>query len=111
MKICVHGAGAWGTALAVNAADRHEVTLWARDAAQAAAISAARENIRYLPGLALPGKWSGTFHREGERAFWNVSTPGETIVIELIDEHFTRLVLTVDNPQEVVDAVNAAVRT
>ena len=54
MKICVHGAGAWGTALAVNAAGRHEVTLWARDAAQAAAISKARENVRYLPGLALP---------------------------------------------------------
>jgi glycerol-3-phosphate dehydrogenase (NAD(P)+) len=54
MKICVHGAGAWGTAVAVNAAARHEVTLWARDAAQADAISAARENTRYLPGLALP---------------------------------------------------------
>jgi glycerol-3-phosphate dehydrogenase (NAD(P)+) len=54
MKICVHGAGAWGTALAVNAAGRHEVTLWARDAAQADAISKARENTRYLPGLALP---------------------------------------------------------
>ncbi|CAN7550878.1 NAD(P)-dependent glycerol-3-phosphate dehydrogenase [Variovorax paradoxus] len=54
MKICVHGAGAWGTALAVNAAGRHEVTLWARDAAQAEAIAKARENVRYLPGLALP---------------------------------------------------------
>jgi glycerol-3-phosphate dehydrogenase (NAD(P)+) len=54
MKICVHGAGAWGTALAVNAASHHEVTLWARDAAQADAISKARENTRYLPGLALP---------------------------------------------------------
>ncbi|WPG39035.1 NAD(P)H-dependent glycerol-3-phosphate dehydrogenase [Variovorax sp. EBFNA2] len=54
MKICVHGAGAWGTAVAVNAATRHEVTLWARDAAQAHAMSAARENTRYLPGLALP---------------------------------------------------------
>jgi len=54
MEICVHGAGAWGTALAVNAAGRHEVTLWARDAAQADAISKAGENIRYLPGLALP---------------------------------------------------------
>jgi len=63
------------------------------------------------PGLALPGKWAGTFHREGERAFWNVSTPGETIVIELSDEHYTRLVLTVDNPQDVVDAVNAAIQT
>ncbi|MDP9604217.1 UNVERIFIED_ORG: glycerol-3-phosphate dehydrogenase (NAD(P)+) [Variovorax paradoxus] len=54
MKICVHGAGAWGTAVAVNAAARHEVTLWARDAAQADVMSAARENSRYLPGLALP---------------------------------------------------------
>ncbi|SEF27144.1 NAD(P)H-dependent glycerol-3-phosphate dehydrogenase [Variovorax sp. NFACC27] len=54
MKICVHGAGAWGTAVAVNAAARHEVTLWARDAAQADAMSAARENSRYLSGLALP---------------------------------------------------------
>ncbi|MBB1600698.1 NAD(P)H-dependent glycerol-3-phosphate dehydrogenase [Variovorax sp. UMC13] len=54
MKICVHGAGAWGTAVAVNAAARHEVTLWARDATQADAMSAARENTRYLPGLALP---------------------------------------------------------
>lgn len=54
MKICVHGAGAWGTAVAVNAAARHEVTLWARDAAQAETISKARENTRYLPRLALP---------------------------------------------------------
>jgi glycerol-3-phosphate dehydrogenase (NAD(P)+) len=54
MKICVLGAGAWGTALAVGAAERHDVTLWARDAAQVAAMSAARENIRYLPGIVLP---------------------------------------------------------
>ncbi|MFP8834505.1 NAD(P)H-dependent glycerol-3-phosphate dehydrogenase [Hydrogenophaga sp. XSHU_21] len=52
----VLGAGAWGTALACSAA-RHgpgRVTLWARDAAQAADIHQARENRRYLPGLALP---------------------------------------------------------
>ncbi|MDM0043726.1 NAD(P)H-dependent glycerol-3-phosphate dehydrogenase [Variovorax dokdonensis] len=57
MKVCVLGAGAWGTALAVNAAANpavHAVTLWARDAAQADAMSAARENTRYLPGFALP---------------------------------------------------------
>lgn len=54
MKIVVFGAGAWGTALAVSAATRHEVTLWARDAAQAGAISRDRENRRYLPGVALP---------------------------------------------------------
>jgi glycerol-3-phosphate dehydrogenase (NAD(P)+) len=50
----VLGAGAWGTALAINAADRHALSLWARDAAQAAAMEAARENRRYLPGVALP---------------------------------------------------------
>ncbi|VTU14763.1 Glycerol-3-phosphate dehydrogenase [NAD(P)+] [Variovorax sp. SRS16] len=54
MKICVLGAGAWGTALAVSAASRHAVTLWARDAAQHAAMSAARQNARYLAGVSLP---------------------------------------------------------
>lgn len=54
MKICVLGAGAWGTAMAVGATGRHEVTLWARDAAQVAAMVAGRENTRYLPGITLP---------------------------------------------------------
>jgi glycerol-3-phosphate dehydrogenase (NAD(P)+) len=53
MKICVLGAGAWGTALAVNASGRHTVTLWAREAAQAQAMASARENARYLPGISL----------------------------------------------------------
>jgi glycerol-3-phosphate dehydrogenase (NAD(P)+) len=59
MKIYVLGAGAWGTALALSATqvpDRHCVTLWARDSAQAAEMQRARCNSRYLPGIALaPG--------------------------------------------------------
>ncbi len=54
MKIFVLGAGAWGTALAVNASARHQVGLWARDAAQCALMRSQRENARYLPGIALP---------------------------------------------------------
>lgn len=54
MKIVVLGAGAWGTALAIAFAREHDVVLWVRDPAQAAAIGAARENVRYLPGFALP---------------------------------------------------------
>ena len=54
MKLAVLGAGAWGTALAVNAAARHDVTLWARDARQATALESDRVNGRYLPGVALP---------------------------------------------------------
>jgi glycerol-3-phosphate dehydrogenase (NAD(P)+) len=56
MKIAVLGAGAWGTALAISAAQQagHQVTLWARDAQQVADMQAARANARYLPGIALP---------------------------------------------------------
>ena len=55
MKIAVLGAGAWGTALAAAAAAAgHDVLLWARDAAQAAALQATRTNARYLPGVTLP---------------------------------------------------------
>jgi glycerol-3-phosphate dehydrogenase (NAD(P)+) len=54
MKIAVLGAGAWGTALAIAAAARHETLLWARDPAQAAAMAAARCNPAYLPGAAWP---------------------------------------------------------
>src|SRR4051794_24875615 len=54
-KLAVLGAGAWGTALALQAARAgRSVTLWARDPGRAAAMAAARENARYLPGIALP---------------------------------------------------------
>ena len=53
MNIAVLGAGAWGTALAIHAAGAHQVTLWARDAAQANALAADRINQRYLPGITL----------------------------------------------------------
>lgn len=57
-SVAVLGAGAWGTAVACHLAARatrpSHVTLWARDAGQAAAMAAARENARYLPGARLP---------------------------------------------------------
>ncbi len=54
MKLAVLGAGAWGTAISAHLAARHNVKLWARDGARAAAMQASRENIRYLPGVTLP---------------------------------------------------------
>lgn len=54
MNIIVIGAGAWGTALAVSAARRQPVTLWARDPVQAAAMAAGRCNDRYLPQVPFP---------------------------------------------------------
>ncbi len=53
-KICVLGAGAWGTALAIQAARAGmAVSLWARDPARAAAMQKTRENARHLPGARL----------------------------------------------------------
>ncbi len=54
MKLCVAGAGAWGTALAIHFSTRHSVTLWTRDAAHAATMQVARSNLRYLPGHSFP---------------------------------------------------------
>src|SRR5688572_5377832 len=54
MDILVLGAGAWGTALAVSAGTRHAVTLWSRDAGQAARLASEGENVHYLPGYRLP---------------------------------------------------------
>jgi glycerol-3-phosphate dehydrogenase (NAD(P)+) len=54
MNVTILGAGAWGTALAVQAAPRHRVQLWARSAQQAQALQASCRNERYLPGVALP---------------------------------------------------------
>ena len=54
MNLTVFGAGAWGTAIAASAARRQPTRLWARDAAQAAAMRAERRNARYLPEVDLP---------------------------------------------------------
>lgn len=53
-SVAVLGAGAWGTALAIQAARAGcAVALWARDPERARAIETSRENPR-LPGARLP---------------------------------------------------------
>ncbi len=52
--IAVMGAGAWGTALAINAARAgRRVILWGRDADAMRAMAENRENARYLPDIPL----------------------------------------------------------
>lgn len=53
-KVAVLGAGAWGTALAISLAARHEIALWTRNSKQCAEMAESRTNSRYLPGFALP---------------------------------------------------------
>jgi glycerol-3-phosphate dehydrogenase (NAD(P)+) len=54
VKLAVLGAGAWGTALAIDYARDHQVTLWARNAEQVAEMADSRVNARYLPDAEFP---------------------------------------------------------
>jgi glycerol-3-phosphate dehydrogenase (NAD(P)+) len=59
-RITVLGAGAWGTAVAIAVAARHDVVLWGRNADAMAEIAAARDNTHYLPGIPFPPALSVT---------------------------------------------------
>ncbi|PKO93683.1 MAG: glycerol-3-phosphate dehydrogenase [Betaproteobacteria bacterium HGW-Betaproteobacteria-10] len=54
MKITLLGAGAWGTALAIAFAGKHEVMLWSREGDVAVDLQNNRENRRFFPGHKLP---------------------------------------------------------
>lgn len=69
MKISVLGAGAWGTALAIQAAEAgHEVCLWARDAAAVGQMRASGRNLAYLPDCDLPAALQLTADRAAAAA-------------------------------------------
>ncbi|MGA8246955.1 MAG: NAD(P)H-dependent glycerol-3-phosphate dehydrogenase [Nocardioides sp.] len=54
-RVCVLGAGSWGTAFSLVLADAgNDVTLWARREEVCDTINRRRENTDYLPGVELP---------------------------------------------------------
>lgn len=59
-KVSVLGAGAWGTAVAIALAARHDVMLWGRKAATMQAMQQERQNAAYLPGFPFPDGLSAT---------------------------------------------------
>ena len=92
MKICVLGAGAWGTALALAFAPRHSIVLWTWLADHAAAMNADRENKEFLPGYRLPDDMGIT--ADGARALADaelaiIATPmaGLRGALALLTEH------------------------
>lgn len=54
MRIAILGAGAWGSALAINFSKKHQITLWTKDPAHAQEMNEDRINRSFLPGHALP---------------------------------------------------------
>jgi glycerol-3-phosphate dehydrogenase (NAD(P)+) len=77
-SVAVIGAGAWGTALAIQAARAGcDVTLWARDPARAAAMQQSRENPR-LPGQHLP---------DTIRVVGSLSRPADAVLLVVPVQH------------------------
>jgi len=55
MQICVLGGGSWGSALGLHSARiGHDTRIWEYDRDLAQVHQKARENSRYLPGIAFP---------------------------------------------------------
>jgi hypothetical protein len=62
-----------------------------------------------LPGTNLPGViTAGTFYQDGERVFWDVHHPENTIVIDLHDERFNQLIVEVADPQGAVSLIQSS---
>ena len=79
-----------------------------RDTAEAATVY---HGLR-MPGTSIPGVISaGSFLRDGKWSFWDVHDPSRAIILETVDEHYTKLVVGVDDPDAVVAAIEATLRT
>ena len=61
------------------------------------------------PGTQVPGViTAGTFYQEGERVFWDVHDPQKTVVIQLRDERYARLVIEVEDPPATAAVIQGA---
>ena len=67
-----------------------------------------RTNLVYqrVLGTSLPGYWSGSFKKDREESFFNIRRENKPVVIQLKNEKYTRLILGVDDPENVVDLIN-----
>jgi hypothetical protein len=63
-----------------------------------------------VAGTAIPHVFrAGIFYQEGGFVFWDVHRPEKTIVIDLEDEHFAKLILEVADPQAAARLIEDAV--
>ena len=100
-KITVLGAGAWGTAVAMALAGRHDVQLWGRNGDAMAAMAASGENS-YLPGFPLPPQLhisadfdAAVAHASGERGLLIAACPVaglRPLLLQLKDKAIPNLV-------------------
>src|SRR5471032_1018298 len=87
MRAAVIGGGSWGTALAsVFGTNGHDTIVWAHDVESARALTEEHENPKYLPGLKLPDKVTGTHDL-------SVALARAELVVAANPSHVTRAVM------------------
>jgi hypothetical protein len=59
-----------------------------------------------LPGVVTAGR----FIQHGDRAFWDVHDPDKAIAIRLHDEHYSKLIIGVDDPVTTAAAITGALQ-
>lgn len=85
-RVVVIGDGGWGTTLALLLHKKGvPVTLWSAFPAHAAELKAKRENVRYLPGVALPADFAVT-------ADATTAARGATLAVSVVPTQFLRKV-------------------
>ena len=63
-----------------------------------------------LAGTDMPNFFrAGTFYQQGELVFWDVHHPENTIVIELDHERYKKLIIEVENPEQLVREINKSI--
>jgi len=62
-----------------------------------------------MPGTNIPGVLTaGTFYQNGQRVFWDVHNPENTIVIGLHDEQYNELIVEVPDPRAALELIGRA---
>lgn len=59
------------------------------------------------PGTSIPFVLNaGTFHLDGDKIFWDVMNRDNSIIVELHDEEYKRLIIEVSDPAEAMALLN-----
>jgi hypothetical protein len=61
-------------------------------------------------GARIPGLIeAGTFYQQGKQVFWDVENPDQTIVLDLVHEHYQQIIIQVENPEEAIQQIKEAI--
>ncbi|MFQ5994590.1 MAG: NAD(P)H-dependent glycerol-3-phosphate dehydrogenase [Acidiferrobacterales bacterium] len=95
VAIAVLGAGSWGTALAIlTARNGYTAWLWGHDHKAMERLATARENLKYLPGIAFPAELevcTGLDELAGQTRHWLVAAPSHAFrtLLQQLEPHST----------------------